>query len=205
MRVFTKSLVYLLGCLLLLVFACRESATHKPLSLEDIRPKSKQKIPVDPKKNQPDTLQSLVNFYANDSSRLQIAKIERDRSEIKHFLNRFSPQNQHFILTDSSNSIFYYRRWQFKDSSSCYEAFYNWVDQTANKKVSAGILSSHLIVGRPTLYIVNNANIFEISSEKPFKYNNWIQWSKGIADSKTLKYACIAKPKGKSKWLNPKQ
>jgi hypothetical protein len=201
MRALTKLPGYLLALTLLLLVACTNEAPKRTISLDEIRPKSPQKNSQKPEKSQTDTLQRLCNFYTNDSTSLQISKISLDESDDKFFLDRFSSTRQRYLLTDSLDKIFQYKTWSFRDSSSCTEAFYNWLDQAGKNKTSVALKSGPVWSSKHEIYLVCDQEIIQISSPQRLLLKNWLKWYSGTAHFKSFKYIIYAQPKKKTLWL----
>jgi hypothetical protein len=201
MRALTKLPGYLLALTFLLLVACTNEAPKRTISLDDIRPKSPQKNSQKPEKSQTDTLQRLCNFYTNDSASLQISKISLDETNDKFFLDRFSLTRQRWGLTDSLDKIFQYKNWSFRDSSSCTEAFYNWLDQAGKNKTSVALKSGPIWSSNYEVYLVCDQEIIQISSPQRIFIKNWLKWYSGTAHFKSFKYIIYAQPKKKTLWL----
>jgi hypothetical protein len=201
MRALTKLLGYLSAMAALLLVGCKNEAPKRTLSLDEIRPKSTQRNSQKPEISQSDTLQRLINFYTNDSASLQISKISLDESNEKFFLDRFSLTRQHYLLTDSLDKIFHYHNWSFRDSSSCTEAFYNWLDQAGKNKTSAALKSGQIWSSNHEIYMVCDQEIIQISSPQHIALKNWLKWYSGTPQFKSFKYVIYAQPKRKTLWL----
>lgn len=201
MRALTKLLGYLLALTFLLFVACKNEAPKRTISLDEIRPKSPQKNSQKPEKSQTDTLQRLCNYYTNDSASLQISKISLDETNDKFFLDRFSLSRQRYLLTDSLGKFFQYKNWSFKDSSSCTEAFYNWLDQAGKNKASVALKSGPIWSSKHEIYLVCDQEIIQISSPQRILLKNWLKWYSGTAHFKSFKYIIYAQPKKKTLWL----
>lgn len=201
MRALTKLLGYLLALTCVFFFACNDTASKKIISLDEIRPKSPQQKSQEPKKSAQDTLQRLLNFYANDSASLQIATIKRDDTNDKFFLDRFSLAKQRYQLTDSLQKNFQYKNWSFKDSNSCIEAFYNWLDQAGKNKASVALRTGNVWSSDHEIYVVAEREILKISSTQAIHLKKWLNWYSGTPEFTTFKYIMYAQPKQKTKWL----
>ena len=201
MRALTKLPGYLLALTFLLLLACKNEAPKRTVSLDDIRPKSTQKSSHKPEKSQTDTLQQLCNFYTNDSASLQISKISLDETNEKLFLDRFSLTRQRLLLTDSLGKIFQYKNWSFRDSSSCTEAFYNWLDQAGKNKTSVALKTGQIGSSNHEIYLICDQEIIQIISPQRILLKNWLKWYSGTAHFKSFKYIIYAQPKKKTLWL----
>lgn len=201
MRALTKLLGYLLALTCVFFFACNDTASKKIISLDEIRPKSPQQKTQEPKKSAQDTLQRLLNFYINDSASLQIANIKLDDTNDKFFLDRFSLSKQRYQLTDSLQKNYQYKTWSFKDSNSCMEAFYNWLDQAGKNKTSVGLKTGNVWSTRHEIYIITERQILKISGMQPIQSKKWLNWYSGTLEFTQLKYILYAQPKKKTKWL----
>lgn len=204
MRALTKLPGYLLVLLLLHVFACSQDGSKQPVSLDQIRPKSDQKRPDQPQHKATDTLQVFSNFYTNDSASLQMASQYIPEETSPFFLDRFSRSHEIFQLKDSSGQEFIYTAWNFSDSSSCYEAFYNWLDQAGPQKSSIALGKGNISNGAHTLFIVADRQIVSVMSKQPLRLKNWLLWYSGTAQIKTMKYVIHARPRKKTQWLQYK-
>jgi hypothetical protein len=201
MRALTKLPGYLLALTCLFFFACNDTASKRPISLDEIRPKSPQQNKQIPKNKDKDTLQRLINFYTNDSASLQIATIKRDSTNDKFFLDRFSLTQERFVLTDSLGHVFQYKTWSFKDSNSCIEAFYNWLDQAGKNKASVALKTGNIWSNGYEIYLVADQQILHISSAQRFLMKNWLEWYTGTPNFRIFKYILYTQPKKKTQWL----
>jgi hypothetical protein len=201
MRALTKLPGYLLALTWMLFFACNDATSKRTISLDEIRPTSTQKSNQKDPENAADTLQRLLNFYANDSASLQIAHIELNDTNDKFFLDRFSLTRQRYLLTDSLQKDFQYSTWFFKDSNSCTEAFYNWLDQAGKNKTSVALRTGNIWSSSHDIYVVADRQILKISSTQPIHLKKWLNWYSGTPEFTTFKYIIYAQPKQKTKWL----
>ena len=204
MRALTKLSSYLFLVLIGLSTACRDESTQKTISLNKIRPQSATNHYNSERKQSTDTLlnQSLINFYANDSCRLGIAIISIDTNHEIHFLDRFTSLVQHMQLKDSSQQNFQYKRWIFRDSSSCTEAFYNWLDQAGKNKSSVALQSGQIWSLDHEVYMIGKSEIILLSSAQRIIYKDWLKWYSGTPDFKGFSYIFYSKPKKKTIWMN---
>jgi hypothetical protein len=122
MRALTKLLVYLFGLFSIVLFACGQGGTKKPVSLDSILPHSNADKPQNDAKKAKDTLGPFLNFYANDSASLQIAELSIDSLGAHRFLNRFTANIQRYLLKDSSSTSFQVCTWYFKCCSCQFSA-----------------------------------------------------------------------------------
>lgn len=201
MRALTKLPGYLLALSCLYQFACNDTATNQTISLEEIRPKSQTQQTKTPTKSIEDTLQRLINFYTNDSASLQISKIRLDLTNDKFFLDRFSYKLQRYLLTDSLNNTFTYKTWNFKDSSSCTEAFYNWLDQAGKNKTSVALNSGQVWSSSHELYLIGKRQIIQVNSAQRILFKNWLKWYSGTPDYQGVNYMLYTQPRKKTLWL----
>lgn len=201
MRALTKLPSYLLTPLLLLFFGCDNDASKKAISLDEIRPKSSEQSSQKSEKTSTDTLRPYFNYYANDSARVSVATIKPDTTSYKHFLNRFTPTRQHLILTDSSDQVVQYSSWSFKDSNSCIEAFYNWLDQAGKNQSSVALRTGNIANKGFESYIISDKQIVRLVSMTTIPLQQWLLWYSGTPQFTTIKYIIYAQPKKKSKWL----
>ncbi|MEY4992760.1 MAG: hypothetical protein RI948_1647 [Bacteroidota bacterium] len=197
----TKLPGYLLALVCFFFFACNDPASKKTISLDEIRPQATKQLKQKPKKSPEDTLQRLINFYTNDSTSLQIANIKRDSTADKFFLDRFSVIHQRYLLTDSLGHVFAYKTWTFKDSSSCTEAFYNWLDQAGKNKTSVALKTGNIWSKGHEIYLVSNQEIIQISSTERLLLRNWVKWLSGTPNFEAIKYILHAQPRKKTLWL----
>lgn len=201
MRALTILPIYLFGLCGALFVGCTEQANQKVVSLKAISPKSKKKHEHITVKNNTDTLNVFLNYYANDSANLQITGIQLNRSNTPLFLDRFSSKTQHFILADQSAQQFEFRKWEFKDSSACLDAFYNWLDQAGNNKASVPLLSGSVHSSRFNLLLVAQKELLLIESERAIAYQKWLLWHSGTETATTCRYILYAQPKKRTKWF----
>lgn len=201
MRALTKLPGYLFAGVVLLLFACDTDKPTKTISLEEISPKSEQKNAQKSEESQADTLQRLSNFYANDSASLAISSVALADSDNPFFLDRFSTDKVRYQLTDSTQSIFQYYSWTFKDSNACTEAFYNWLDQAGKNKGSVALRTGNLLSTQHELYIVSKQQIVQISGAQALQMKRWLLWYSGTPDFSPIQYIIYGQPKKKTKWL----
>lgn len=204
MRALPKLPIYLLGALLALVFSCSEKPAQKTVSLDKIRPKSETKQVYIHAGKKSDTLRHWVNYYANDSASLQIAAVQTDTTQQIWFLDRFGKPSKRFLLTDSSATKFLVRTWEFKDSSACNEAFYNWLDQAGKNKSSVALNTGQVSAVNYQLFVVSEKHIFQLQTSKAFDAKKWLSWLSGNEEFAKLRYQLIIKPKKKTIWLATK-
>ena len=201
MRALNKLLVYLFGLFSLVLFACGQDGAKKPVSLDTIRPHSNaDKSQNDPKKAK-DTLGPFLNYYANDSASLQIAHLSIDSLDQHWFLDRFSANIQRFTLEDSSTISYQLRTWNFKDSSACLEAFYNWLDQAGKNNSSVPLLKGSVPSGNYNLMIVAEKQILYIASKRAIDFKKWLLWYSGTTTSPDCRYILYSQPKKRTKWF----
>lgn len=201
MRVLPKLPIYLLGALLALVFSCTEKPAQKTVSLDKIRPKSETKRTNMQTEKKSDTLRHWVNYYANDSASVQIAAVQKDTTQQIWFLDRFGKPSKRFLLTDSSANEFVVRTWEFRDSSACNEAFYNWLDQAGKNKSSVALNTGQVSSAKYQLFVVSEKHIFELQTTKAFDAKKWLSWLSGNEEFAKMRYQLIIKPKKKTIWL----
>jgi hypothetical protein len=201
MRALTKLPGYLLALFCVFFMACNDTTSKRTISLDEIRPKSPQHKKQKPQKSPEDTLQRLLNFYANDSTALQIANIKLNDTGDKFFLDRFSSSRQRFLLTDSLGNFFQYKTWSFRDSSSCTEAFYNWLDQAGKNKAGVALRIGNIWSSGHEIYLVTERQILQISSAKRILLKNWLKWYSGTPKFEVVKYILYAQPRKKTIWL----
>ncbi len=201
MRALNKLLVYLFGLFSLVLFACEQDAAKKPVSLDSIRPHSKTNKSKSDQKKAKDTLGPFLNYYANDSASLQIAKLKIDSLGEHRFLDRFSPNIQRFLLQDSSSASFQVCTWNFKDSSACLEAFYNWLDQAGKNNSSVPLLKGSISNANYNLVIVAEKQILYIGSKRAIDFKKWLLWYSGTTKSPDCRYILYSQPKKRTKWF----
>jgi hypothetical protein len=117
-----------------------------------------------------DTLGPFLNYYANDSATLQIAHLYIDSLDQHWFLDRFSANIHRFTLEDSSTISYQLRTWNFKDSSACLEAFYNWLDQAGKNNSSVPLLKGSVPSDNYNLMIVSEKQILYIASKRAIDF-----------------------------------
>jgi hypothetical protein len=201
MRALTKLLVYLFGLFSIVLFACGQEGTKKPVSLDSIRPHSNADKPQNDAKKAKDTLGPFLNFYANDSASLQIAELSIDSLGAHRFLNRFTANIQRYLLKDSSSTSFQVCTWYFKDSSACLEAFYNWLDQAEKNNASIPLLKGSISSVDHNLMIIAEKQILFIGSERTIDYKKWLLWYSGTTTRPDCRYVLYSQPKKRTKWF----
>lgn len=201
MRAQNKLLVYLFGLFSLVLFACGQDSAKKPISLDSIRPHSKFKKPQIDSQEAKDTLGPYLNYYANDSAALQIAKLSIDSLDEHGFLNRFTKEVQRYILQDSSQTTFQFCTWNFTDSSACLEAFYNWLDQAGKNNASIPLLKGSVPCVNYQLMIIAEKQILFIRSKRTIDYKKWLRWYSGTPTGSDCRYILYAQPKKRTKWF----
>jgi hypothetical protein len=201
MRALTKLLVYLFGLFSIVLFACGQEGTKKPVSLDSIRPHSNADKPQNDAKKAKDTLGPFLNFYANDSASLQIAELSIDSLGAHRFLNRFTANIQRYLLKDSSSTSFQVCTWYFKDSSACLEAFYNWLDQAGKNNASIPLLKGSISGVDHNLMIIAEKQILFIGSERTIDYKKWLLWYSGTTTRPDCRYVLYSQPKKRTKWF----
>lgn len=201
MRAFTKQPVYLFGLIALFIVACADKAPQKTISLDTIRPKAQSKQHQNDQPNQADTLRQYLNYYANDSASLHIAQLSIDSIGQHQFLNRFSSHTQRFILRDSSATQYQFCSWNFKDSSACLEAFYNWLDQAGKNNTSIPLLVGNVPSAHYNLMIVGERQLLFIESQDPINYKKWLLWYSGSSKYPNCKYILYMRPQKRTKWF----
>ena len=201
MRALNKLLVYLFGLFSLVLIACGQEDAKKPVSLESIRPHSNSDKPQNDSQKAKDTLGPYLNYYANDSATLQIAKLSIDSLGKHRFLDRFTANIQRYLLQDSSQTSFQYCTWNFKDSSACLEAFYNWLDQAGKNKASIPLLKGSVPSVNYNLMLVAEKQILFIESKRTIDFKKWLLWYSGTTISPNCKYVLYSQPKKRTKWF----
>jgi hypothetical protein len=201
MRALTKLLVYLFGLFSIVLFACGQEDTKKPVSLDSIRPHSNADKPQNDAKKAKDTLGPFLNFYANDSASLQITELSIDSLGAHRFLNRFTANIQRYLLKDSSSTSFQVCTWYFKDSSACLEAFYNWLDQAGKNNASIPLLKGSISSVDHNLMIIAEKQILFIGSERTIDYKKWLLWYSGTTTRPDCRYVLYSQPKKRTKWF----
>lgn len=201
MRAPTKLLVYLFGLFSLVLFACGQDDQKKPISLDSIRPHSNSNKTQNDAQKAKDTLGPLLNYYANDSASLQIAQLSIDSLGEHKFLNRFTPHIQRYLLQDSSSTSFQVCTWNFKDSSACLEAFYNWLDQAGKNNASIPLLKGSVPSANYNLMLVAQKQILFIGSERPIDFKKWLRWYSGSTTSSDCRYVLYTQPRKRTKWF----
>lgn len=202
MRSLLKVLGYITIIHVLFLFGCQEKETRTKIDLDDIRPKAQNKIKEIAPINHSDTLNYLYKFYANDSSNLKITKIEADTLTKNQFLDRFSLKNNRYFLKDTNQNEFHYQRWDFKDSASCYEAFYNWLDQAGKNRSSIALNTGDVSHESHGLFLISNKQIIYIMAPQAIENLKWIKWYCGNQNISRLDYILAMKPRQKTNWLN---
>jgi hypothetical protein len=201
MRALTKLLVYLFGLFSIVLFACGQEGTKKPVSLDSILPHSNADKPQNDAKKAKDTVGPFLNFYANDSSSLQIAELSIHSLGAHRFLNRFTANIQRYLLKDSSSTSFQVCTWYFKDSSACLEAFYNWLDQAGKNNASIPLLKGSISSVDHNLMIIAEKQILFIGSERTIDYKKWLLWYSGTTTRPDCRYVLYSQPKKRTKWF----
>lgn len=192
---------YLFTVCIALIYSCTTDQNKPAIDLNDIRPKAKQNRAIKKQISQQDTLAYLYKIYANDSARMQIAQILPDTLLTIHFLDRFSQQHQRYFLTDSSARHFEFQSWDFKDSTQCFEAFYNWLDEATLSKDGAGISSIDLKLQKNSLILIANKQILFVFSDQKIQNDKWIKWYSAHQKVKLLHFIALKEPRKKTKWL----
>lgn len=201
MRALNKLLVYLFGLFSLVLFACGQESAKKTVSLDSIRPHSNSDKPQNDSPKAKDTLGPYLNYYANDSASMQIAKLSIDSLGAHKFLNRFTANIQRYLLQDSSQTSFQYCTWNFKDSSACLEAFYNWLDQAGKNNTSIPLLKGSVHSVNYNLILVTEKQILFIGSKRAIDYKKWLRWYSGTPTGSDCRYILYAQPKKRTKWF----
>lgn len=201
MRAFTKPIGYLLLWMVAFLANCQSGETKKQLDLDDIRPKAQSNKDKTRVIEQRDTLAYLYKYYANDSAQLGIAQISLDTSLTLHFLDRFSKAHLRLSLSDSTQQNFQYATWSFKDSTSCMEAFYNWLDQAAKGQQSVALGVGDVWHTQHGFYVIAQKEILFLSSSNPIRYQEWLAWFNGKPDTSPISYLLQMKPRKKTKWF----
>ena len=201
MRALNKLLVYLFGLFSLMLFACGQHGSKKPVSLDSIRPHSSANKSKNTPKKTKDTLGPFLNYYANDSASLQIAQLKIDSLGEHRFLDRFTSNIQRFLLQDSCSASFQVCTWNFKDSSACLEAFYNWLDQAGKNNSSVPLLKGSVPSGNYSLMIVAEKQILYIASKRAIDFKKWLLWHSGTTTSPDCRYILYSQPKKRTKWF----
>lgn len=202
MRSLLKFPSYLALIHFLLIFGCQDNEPKTKIDLEDIRPKAQNKTNEVAPVNNADSLNYLYKFYVNDSSNLKITKIVADTLTKNQFLDRFSLKNDRYFLKDTNQNEFHYQSWNFKDSASCYEAFYNWLDQAGKNRSSIALNTGDVSHQSHGLYIISNKQIIFIMAPQTIVNLNWIKWYCGNQKISRLDYILTMKPRQKTNWLN---
>lgn len=201
MRAFTKLPGYLLLICILLFLSCQAPDPAKRIDLDDIRPKAKEKVLNSSETVQKDTLSRFYKYYANDSAQLGIAKIAIDTTLKTHFLDRFSAAKTRLLLTDSASHTFQYYSWSFADSSACFEAFYNWLDQAGRNQQSVLLGSGDVLHTAHGFYIIAKNELIFLHSQQAISYQKWLKWHEGKTNTSPIIYLLRMKPKQKTKWF----
>lgn len=203
MRALTNLPFYILVCFSALLTACKEQAQNDIKHLDQIRPQSTSKQRSIDTSDEKDTLSIMLKTYANDSSRLHMAKIILDTTQRKHFLNRFSKQHFHLICTDSLLQNYQHQEWSFTDSSQAQEAFFNWLDQMeSNKPFKIG--ASDRVFKNSTLIVLVSNKIIQVSSLKHIKHMDWLRLFCENLNNAPFNYVILGKPNRNTKWYQYK-
>lgn len=172
-----------------LFFACNAKpsvAVKKPVNFETIRPKAQTKAPQ--KDSIPDTTRSELKRFEHDSLNMYFDSLSI--LEDLHFLNRFteinrgkrggSAKHNHWIywrLYDKKRVIDL-RKWDFADSLTRSNAFYNWIDNFGEERLSFKRFEPVKLGPKNLFILVNATSILSIESESKIDKSKWEMYQK---------------------------
>jgi hypothetical protein len=104
-------------------------------------------------------------------------------------------------LEDSSAFSYQLRTWNFKDSSACLEAFYNWLDQAGKNNSGVPLLKGSVPSSNYNLMIVAEKQILNIGSKRTIDFKKWLLWYSGTTTNPDCRYILYSQPKKRTKWF----
>lgn len=198
--------------LFLILFACDakpKPVPRKPVDFENIRPKPAL-IPI-LKDSLGDTTQSELTIFEHDSLKMHFDSLVV--MDDLHFLNRFTEINRKKNSSSKEKKHWTYwrlyqkkkvielRKWDFKDSITRSNAFYNWIDNYGEDRLSFRPFESIVLSHQYVLVLVNSSSIVAVESSTKIDKAKWEMYQKVSSPKDTTRMEIYQTPKKPCVWF----
>lgn len=179
-----KSKGFILLGIITLFISCNnkpKAVKRKPVDFEAIRPKSAPESPT--KDSIQDTIRTELVLFEHDSINMHFDSLIE--VEDLHFLNRFTEinrkkssnaaQKKHWLFWQLYNKkqVVEFRKWDFKDSTTRSLAFYNWIDNFGEDRLSFKLFEPKNLGKKNLLILINTKSIMTVESALKIDKTKW--------------------------------
>ena len=193
-----KNLLYLF--ILLFIFSC-SSENEKVVKLDDIVSGSKEKKVEKDTIAFNDTTQKLSFFVNRLCDSLKINKKTTFIDSSFDFPERF-----HTIKIDkvtfNQGDLISYKHWKWSDSIKATQAFFNWLDQFGDRKISLIIGDEVSVSKKGFLVLVQDKSVVYLEFGRTFKPEFYLHKLTDCGFGKHWKYILYQQPVKKTIWVD---
>jgi hypothetical protein len=186
--------------ILILCFAC-SNKEEKVLKLDDLVSGSEVK------KFNPDTTQVQSNINSiSYFVRLFADSLGLDHSVISVDTSFSFPERFHPLKTDKVNfnlpDLIAYKHWKWSDSIKSNQAFFNWLDQFGDRKISLIIGDEVSVSKKGFLVLVQEKSVVYLEFGRNFKPEFYLHKLTSCGFGKHWKYILYQQPLKKTIWID---
>jgi hypothetical protein len=191
---------YVSLCFITILFSCTNKQ-EKVVRLDDLVSGAKAKY------EKKDTLDSLIqnkplSFFVNrlcDSLHLDKSKVELD--SVFAFPERFHPTKSDKVVCHDP-SLISYKHWKWTDSIKATQAFFNWLDQLGERKVSMLVGDELKVSKNGFILLLQDKSIVFLEFGSTFKPIHYIHKLTNCGFGKHWKYIVYQQPFKKTTWID---
>ena len=147
---------------------------------------------------------SIRNYDMNTSLNTEHLKLDIDtivKIEELEFMDRFKNNKvEKFLLLKNTDSI-HFKSWNYDDSSSTFNAFFNLLDCFGEKCTSVDLYSNEYSDNDYNLIFVSELAIYWIQAKENQKINTWEHFVKNEFSTETYRFITEQKSNENINWL----
>lgn len=193
-----KNFLYLIT--ILLIFSC-SSEQEKVVGLDEIVSGSKENKEEKDTTVVNDTTQKLSFFVNRLCDSLKINKETTFIDSTFDFPERFHP-----LKTDKVNfnlpDLLAYKHWKWTDSIKANQAFFNWLDQFGERKISLIVGDEVFVSKKGFLVLVQDKSVVYLEFGRTFKPEFYLHKLTDCGFGKHWKYILYQQPVKKTIWVD---
>ena len=193
-----KNLLYLFT--VLFIFSC-SSENEKVVKLDDIVSGSKEKKVEKDTIAFNDTTQKLSFFVNRLCDSLKINKKTASIDSSFDFPERFHPIKIDKV-TFHQGDLISYKHWKWSDSIKATQAFFNWLDQFGDRKISLIIGDEVSVSKKGFLVLVQDKSVVYLEFGRTFKPEFYLHKLTDCGFGKHWKYILYQQPVKKTIWVD---
>ena len=193
-----KNLLYLFT--VLFIFSC-SSEHEKVVKLDDIVSGSKEKKVEKDTIAFNDTTQKLSFFVNRLCDSLKINKKTTFIDSSFDFPERFHPIKIDKV-TFNQGDLISYKHWKWSDSIKATQAFFNWLDQFGDRKISLIIGDEVSVSKKGFLVLVQDKSVVYLEFGRTFKPEFYLHKLTDCGFGKHWKYILYQQPVKKTIWVD---